>query len=793
MSHSPPEAASISPEHPYAQGAAQLNRLVREGRSFSGYERNCSYLNTQGERFANVSTVSGLDYPDDGRAIAAGDWDFDGDVDFWVANRTGPQLRWMRNDLPTGHHFLAIRLRGKQSNRDAIGATVRLYLQGNKIPLTKSLRAGEGYLAQGSKWLHFGLGAQQKVEKLEVLWPSGALDTIPQLSVDRFYTVEEGDPLATAWEPPRVDAVEVPRAKRKNSTGGSRTQVLLSRSAPLPPLPYRSASGESLDASLAQGQPRLVNLWATWCQPCLVELKQWSQHEDEFKAAGVEVLALLVDGISQDQTKSQAAPERTLTRLGFPYQSGQATPELLDILQLVNNAIFRDDHRQLPVPTSLLIDGQGNLAAVYKGGVDAERILADVKMLSLGPEQRVRATLPFAGRWLGLPGPYRMAQLIDQMWEKGFEDEAIELASRLPVSNSDDDRTTDEKLKVLRLLSLHLQAKGQTESAAEQLREALKIRPTDGQSALQLGTLLAERDDLQRAIRYFETAVQHLDPPQIAAPLNLAMAYRKTGQPAKAEEQYRQALVIEPNSASAHSGLGLLLAEQAKFGEAAEGFKNAIKAEPKNTQHRLNLATAYLQLRQPESALKEIDKLLELEPNSLPAQSYAAEALAGMGKFAEAITRLKGIVEQQPQATQAWYRMSQLAMQSGQMADAVEYLQRTHELAPADSMIAGNLAWMLATTPDEAVRNGQRAVELAKLAVEATQRQSAQMLDALAAAHAEAGDFQAAQQVANEALERVGDDPALQGLAGAIRERLKGYEQGEPFRLVVPAASRPNK
>lgn len=791
MSHSPTAAASISPEHPYAQGAAQLNRLVREGRSFSGYERNCSYLNTQGGRFANVSTVSGLDYPDDGRAIAAGDWDFDGDVDFWVANRTGPQLRWMRNDLQTGHHFLAIRLRGKQSNRDAIGATVRLYLAGQSNPLTKSLRAGEGYLAQGSKWLHFGLGAQQEVEKLEILWPSGALDTISQLSADGFYTVEESAPQAIAWEPPRLDAVEVPKAKKQTPSEGSRSQVLLSRGAPLPPLPYRSASGESLDASHTQGKPRLVNLWATWCQPCLLELKEWSQYEDEFNEAGIDVLALSVDRISQDQTKSQAAPKRTLERLAFPYQSGQATPELLDILQLVNNAIFRDDHRRLPVPTSLLIDVQGNLAAVYKGGVDAEKILADVKMLAASPAQRERATLPFAGRWMGLPGPYRMTQLVDQMWEKGFEEEAIELAGRLPVSASDDERTTDEKLKVLRLISLRLQAKGQTEAAAEQLREALKIRPTDGQSALQLGTLLAERDDLQRAIRYFETAVQHLDPPQIAAPLNLAMAYRKTGQPAKAEEQYRQALVIEPRSASAHSGLGLLLAEQAKFGEAVTSFQNAIKAEPKNTQHRMNLATAYLQLRQPESALEEIDKLLEIQPDTVQAQFYAAEALAGMGKFAEAITRVKSIVEQQPQATQAWYRMSQLAMQSGQMADAVEYLQRTHELAPADPTIAGNLAWMLATAPDEAVRNGQRAVELAKLAVEATQRQSAQMLDVLAAAHAEAGDFQAAQRLAKEALERAGNDPAQQGLAGAIRERLEGYRRSEPFRLNMPAATKP--
>ncbi|MEQ8839220.1 MAG: tetratricopeptide repeat protein, partial [Lacipirellulaceae bacterium] len=783
MSQSPTEAASISPEHPYAQGAAQLNRLVREGRSFSGTEPNCDYLNTRGVLFANVSTVSGLDFPDDGRAIAAGDWDFDGDVDFWVANRTGPQLRWMRNDLPTEHHFVALRLIGKQSNRDGIGATVRLYLPGNKVPLTKSLRAGEGYLAQGSKWLHFGLGDQQKVETLEIQWPSGAVDRVEGLNADGFYKLVEGQEKAIAWEPPRFDVVDAPKSREGLPSESSSTQVLLSLSAPLPPLRYDSPNGESLDASQTQDRPRLVNLWATWCQPCLVELKEWSKYESEFEAAGLDILALSVDAIAQDQSKSQAAPARVLERLGFPYESGTATTELLDILQLVNNAIFRDDHRRLPVPTSLLIDGEGNLAAVYKGGVDVDRLLADVRMLSISSNERERATLPFAGRWMGLPGPYRMAQLVDQMWEKEFEDEAVQLASRMPISRSDDQRATDEKLKVLRLLSRRFQAKGQTEAASKLLRSALEIRQTDGQSALQLGTLAAEQGEIQQAIRYFEIAVEQIDPPQVAAHLNLAMAYRKVKQPEKAEEQYRQSLLIDSKSASAHSGLGLLLAEQAKFSEAAQSFAKAVEAEPANTQHRMNLATAYLQLRQPEAALEAFDELLEIQPESLQAQSYAAEALASLGKLEEAVARLEKIVALEPKATQVWYRMGQLAMQGGKMADAVEFLERTHELAPKDPTIAGNLAWILATAPDDSVRNGKRAVELASMAVEATGRQSAQLLDALATAHAEAAEFEAAQRLANEALQRVGKDPAQRGLADAIRERLERFKRGEPFRL----------
>ena len=72
-----------------------------EGRSFSGHERNCAYLNcgsspeAQG-RFANVSAASGIDFPDDGRALVTTEWDQDGDLYIWIANRNAPRIRFRR-------------------------------------------------------------------------------------------------------------------------------------------------------------------------------------------------------------------------------------------------------------------------------------------------------------------------------------------------------------------------------------------------------------------------------------------------------------------------------------------------------------------------------------------------------------------------------------------------------------------------------------------------------------------------------------------------------------------------
>ena len=110
----------------YREAGDRLDRLAQAGLSWSGHERNCSYLNLGGEQFANVSAVSGFDFADDGRALAIVDWDFDGDLDVWVMNRTGPRLRYLQNEVQRRPQYLSLGLRGVTANRDAIGTRVIL-------------------------------------------------------------------------------------------------------------------------------------------------------------------------------------------------------------------------------------------------------------------------------------------------------------------------------------------------------------------------------------------------------------------------------------------------------------------------------------------------------------------------------------------------------------------------------------------------------------------------------------------------------------------------------------------
>ena len=175
MSSSPlePTAANqIEADRAFLESHRRIGDLIDQGNSFSGSERNCLFMNTRDGRFATVSAVTGIDFPDDARSPGLVDWDHDGDLDLWVSNRTAPMLRFLRNDSQTKNHWIALKLTGKDCNRDAIGARVTIRLKGGGLVM-RTLKAGEGFLAQSSKWLHFGLGDAAAIETISVQWPGG--------------------------------------------------------------------------------------------------------------------------------------------------------------------------------------------------------------------------------------------------------------------------------------------------------------------------------------------------------------------------------------------------------------------------------------------------------------------------------------------------------------------------------------------------------------------------------------------------------------------------------------------
>ncbi len=584
MSQTPEEESEFDYEGDYANAARQLNRLVRLGHSYSGHERNRCFLNVHGQRFANVSMTSGFDFPEDGRAIAICDWDADGRQDFWVANRTAPQIRFMRNQVDTAdQHYVAFRLAGTRSNRDGIGARVRVELErdGMASSLVRSLRAGEGFLSCSSKSLHFGLGSATSVRLVEVRWPTGSVESfggIPE--VDGVFDLVEGSGQIEQRESAVTNLVDTPSSPRSALPDQSfETHNLLTERIALPPLTYVSLDDSIADASQAAGHPVLINLWATWCQPCLKELSEWSQRDEELRRIGVEVIALSVDQVSGDQSSSQQDSSVDiagyLKRLGFKQTAGNATTQALDALQHVHNTIY-DHHRPLPVPTSFLLDGRGRLSAVYKGPVSVDRILQDVQAMALEGTALAESGLPFGGRWLGPLRLHNVSQIVEDLWQDGYEDEAIEYVHRLNPS-----RYSPHVTRSRLFLAQQYEARDQHREAAALLNETLRDEPNNPVAHERLGILLARQGDAGAALAHLQRATLEFDPPRADAHFNLGRLLRKTGDVERAAAELSRAVAIRPKFAAAHEQLGLLFASQGRMEPAVSHFRAATRAKPR--------------------------------------------------------------------------------------------------------------------------------------------------------------------------------------------------------------------
>jgi len=149
------------------------------------------FLNQHNQSFRNISWQVGpaIQVPQVSRGLAVGDLFNDGRMDAVIENLVGTPMI-LRPEGGPQNHWISFQLESAKGNRLALNARVRL-TAGDLVQLDE-VRSGGSYLSQNDLRIHFGLGAHERVDKAEVLWPDGTVETLANLTVDRFYTVRQG-------------------------------------------------------------------------------------------------------------------------------------------------------------------------------------------------------------------------------------------------------------------------------------------------------------------------------------------------------------------------------------------------------------------------------------------------------------------------------------------------------------------------------------------------------------------------------------------------------------------------
>ena len=346
------------PEHHHGEEGENLNfqhpwvlEMFRQGFSFNGDERNPLFLGRGDGTFANFAGLSGADSPLDGRGLLVTDFDGDFDLDLFAHNIQRERHNLFRNEINDPNRAIKVRLRAKQGHPEAVGATLIARIGNRRIAQVAT--RGAGYAScQAPEWV-FGLGDAQEAE-LIVRWPWGAKESFGMVKGGQLVLLEQGSGQAQPLPVLRNPLPDPWPEGLRIAVGGI-----------VPRFTLEGAGGARMvfdHEAIPEGNTLHLNLWASYCRPCVEELPLL---ESLHLQPGHQVL-----GVSMDSGVARDRALRLLRKSGVSYPNafllvdddaaGLEIDAFLDLFRLV-------------LPTTLEIDADGRLLRVHQGRIEEVR------------------------------------------------------------------------------------------------------------------------------------------------------------------------------------------------------------------------------------------------------------------------------------------------------------------------------------------------------------------------------------------------------------------------------------
>ncbi len=485
--------------------------------------------------------------------------------------------------------------------------------------------------------------------------------------------------------------------------------------------------------------------------------------------------------------------------------TAQSLPELGKVIDLAQKAIDAGlDEENTEFAEGLLVSAlmqraNGLGAAIFKASPTNPQIakqlprliqvaLADVRrVIELDPTQMEAQYL--LGRLYSLPGGNReMAR------------EALTAA--LQLVEVDDQRA--------KILTSRGDVQDDRDARLADYNAALEIVPDQVVALRHRGQLLVESGDAEAAVADFDAALEiNPDDPETLEARGVALGV--LGRHEEAMEALGKAIEIHPRFATAYIHRARLLIKQQQYKDAINDLDKSILVVTTNPLALILRATCYEALNDTDRALADVRRALKLQPNFLPAIQIQANLLLATGQINEALgvvevlqQRLSGnpqillqlgVMYRQANRVSdaiaafsaalvlddrliaAYHGRADALMSLGKQTEAIADYEKSLELSPKAAVVLNNLAWLLATSVDDAVRDGQRSLELATEASEVSEYKEAFILSTLAAAYAELGDFESARKWIGKAKEI-----SPERLVGEIEKEAARYEEEKPWR-----------
>jgi tetratricopeptide (TPR) repeat protein len=262
------------------------------------------------------------------------------------------------------------------------------------------------------------------------------------------------------------------------------------------------------------------------------------------------------------------------------------------------------------------------------------------------------------------------------------------------------------------------------------------------------------------------------------------LTWRQCGAYNNLETLMRDTIAKNPESWMAHANLGLCYLSRGQAKEAIASFDRAIELNPTCFEAIRNRGLALSAEGRFDEALDQYKKVLQIHPDDFGAYNNMGLALAGQGKWEEAVSQYEKAIQLSPGFLKAHVNMAIALQRLGRSQEAATHYRTALNLDPQCPEALNNLAWILATHPDAALRNGPEALRLAKEALRTASEQDPICFATLAAAYAENGRFADAVTSARQAEE-------MATAAGSKKLAQKYHELGELFSAGLPFRDAP--